>query len=672
MRCTPFVIASRATISPDAEADADRGEHGAGRPAQEISPDQAGPRHSADATPPDVEPGLSPPKGGDNTGSVSANPRRLPLAAGERRGERRSIVSSQTVHSAESPIEIVSRGPVGERSRRRLRRELARLADEAPTRSGLHARGDHVRREPGDRSSCGRDRDDRPRPSRRSRPGRCGRDRDCHRLACRPAAALAPRSAESRRVGAAPRPARADRRGLTGSPGRARACPRVRLVCRAWRARRSACERCGSAASARPGRRASRPGRCARSSAGRASASRTCSPPSGRCSSWARRTPRPRTSPRARSPTIRLSATLADGGEIDLETSPPGPADRQGPALPVVFLPASERSRGLVAHPTTTSFPVVDAGSSSAAPAAALVTSVEALCERGESGLVLLIEEPELFLRPQAQRYLHRLLRDVRRGRQPGALLDPLGGVPRRRPPRGARRSWSGTHARHDDRPARAAAGRRRASARSASSTPSGASSSSRGRCCSSRGAPRSSTFPFVFARARPRRRPARDLDHRVRRQAEHPALRPDLPGGRRPVRGRARPRRRRAGSKPIPAERVAQRADRASSPAPERVDRPDARLRGGRRPPIAEPQAGPRVGALLGARRRRGAGAARARGRAHDRARAPLALLPVVAGARALRGGPHPTRGGEPSRGQPPRYRPRRAPDCHSSRTIV
>jgi hypothetical protein len=32
----------------------------------------------------------------------------------------------------ERPIEIVSRGPVGERSRRRLRRELARLADEAP------------------------------------------------------------------------------------------------------------------------------------------------------------------------------------------------------------------------------------------------------------------------------------------------------------------------------------------------------------------------------------------------------------------------------------------------------------------------------------------------------------------------------------------------------------
>ena len=110
-------------------------------------------------------------------------------------------------------------------------------------------------------------------------------------------------------------------------------------------------------------------------------------------------------------PAIELSATLADGGEIVLEACPPGPADRRGPALPVLFLPASERSGGLVAEPAGARFAVTVASSSSAAPAAALVAAVEELCERRETGLVLLIEEPELFLRPQAQRYLNRLLR---------------------------------------------------------------------------------------------------------------------------------------------------------------------------------------------------------------------------------------------------------------------
>jgi hypothetical protein len=110
-------------------------------------------------------------------------------------------------------------------------------------------------------------------------------------------------------------------------------------------------------------------------------------------------------------PAIGLAATLADGDEIVLEACPPAPAARRGPALPVLFLPASARSGGLVAEPAGTRFAVVVETPSSAAPAAALVSAVEELCERGERGLVLLIEEPELFLRPQAQRYLHRLLR---------------------------------------------------------------------------------------------------------------------------------------------------------------------------------------------------------------------------------------------------------------------
>jgi hypothetical protein len=108
---------------------------------------------------------------------------------------------------------------------------------------------------------------------------------------------------------------------------------------------------------------------------------------------------------------IRLNATLADGAEIELEASPPGPAARHGPALAVLFLPASARSGGLVAEPAQRRLPLAPDGASSAAPAAALVRAVEELCAGDERGLVLLIEEPELFLRPQAQRYLHALLR---------------------------------------------------------------------------------------------------------------------------------------------------------------------------------------------------------------------------------------------------------------------
>jgi putative ATP-dependent endonuclease of the OLD family len=47
-----------------------------------------------------------------------------------------------------------------------------------------------------------------------------------------------------------------------------------------------------------------------------------------------------------------------------------------------------------------------------AAQALAIVAAVETWHERGAGRLLLLIEEPELYLRPQAQRYLYRLLRE--------------------------------------------------------------------------------------------------------------------------------------------------------------------------------------------------------------------------------------------------------------------
>ncbi len=117
--------------------------------------------------------------------------------------------------------------------------------------------------------------------------------------------------------------------------------------------------------------------------------------------------------------TIHLSATLGDGDEIALETSPSGSSTGSGREVPVLFLPASLRSGELVATPTLApsaarvarEYLAPGDGASSAAPAAALVAGLDRLCEARERGVVLLIEEPELFLRPQAQRYLYRLLR---------------------------------------------------------------------------------------------------------------------------------------------------------------------------------------------------------------------------------------------------------------------
>lgn len=50
-------------------------------------------------------------------------------------------------------------------------------------------------------------------------------------------------------------------------------------------------------------------------------------------------------------------------------------------------------------------------GTSDAASAEALLAVLEACCREGWTGEILLIEEPELLLTPQAQRYLYRLLR---------------------------------------------------------------------------------------------------------------------------------------------------------------------------------------------------------------------------------------------------------------------
>jgi hypothetical protein len=121
---------------------------------------------------------------------------------------------------------------------------------------------------------------------------------------------------------------------------------------------------------------------------------------------------------------ISIRVTLADGGEARLEGSPGRNAVTGSDAVPpVLFLPAEARAGAvLVDAPSHTEGPAeaielfraaLDRKRPrSAARALSLVDALESWCTRRLGGLLLLIEEPELYLRPQAQRYLYRLLRE--------------------------------------------------------------------------------------------------------------------------------------------------------------------------------------------------------------------------------------------------------------------
>ena len=127
---------------------------------------------------------------------------------------------------------------------------------------------------------------------------------------------------------------------------------------------------------------------------------------------------------RGRAPEMTVAARLTDGRRIGLRARRrETPRARRSGAPPVIFIPAARRSGPLVdfdgfsdaAEPAVMHLraalrdpPERQSGS---AGASALVAGVDSCCRAGVDGVVFLIEEPELFLRPQTQRYLYRRLR---------------------------------------------------------------------------------------------------------------------------------------------------------------------------------------------------------------------------------------------------------------------
>jgi predicted ATP-dependent endonuclease of OLD family len=110
---------------------------------------------------------------------------------------------------------------------------------------------------------------------------------------------------------------------------------------------------------------------------------------------------------------VEIEATLASGAIVRLVSARGGSREqRSGTPPPALFLPAAQRADRLVAEGTAVPEALERALQESPAAYLALLPALERWLEQGSNGLVLLIEEPELFLRPHAQRALFRLLHE--------------------------------------------------------------------------------------------------------------------------------------------------------------------------------------------------------------------------------------------------------------------
>jgi len=108
---------------------------------------------------------------------------------------------------------------------------------------------------------------------------------------------------------------------------------------------------------------------------------------------------------------VRIEATLAGGSVVGVEASPEGrDTVGFGEAPSAVFFPASQRAERLVPAGAAPPQAVSAALETSGSGALALVAAVETWLGERLRGHVIMIEEPELFLRPHAQRRLYRLL----------------------------------------------------------------------------------------------------------------------------------------------------------------------------------------------------------------------------------------------------------------------